>query len=309
MPKRVKDPSETIFFNQKEKDRAFEEERLRNLEKLREKYTPINFESIKEHERSFMANVYMKKQEREKDLKSKMKNLETAYKSQVNIQQPSKAYMSAKEDYTFQRQGGPQSKKIAESMESRERIKKYNEKLRAMNAAETPATQPKDPMKVTKGESVYGRFGREWEKKLHGPDQEQKYLEDVKEKGMEYMKFAKAKAVKKPEGAAATGMEPIKQEEPNYHNKANEIGKEYLKFAKSKAAKHGVDLAPIQGVEVAGLKGDEQAFVKARLGKIDGDLVRIETKVRNKLIDKDSEEVEETYLKNIKAKLDLLAGL
>ena len=289
---------------------------------------PIDFESIKEHERSFLANAYMKKQQRENDLKNKMKSLEQAYRPQMSQANLSKAYIAVKEEYANTRLANPQSKKIAESMQSRERIKKYNEKLRAMNSIEDrfredvgPGNFPaaKESASITGGlqaraETDYGRFGKEWNKKLNRYDDEQKQLEIIKEKGMEYMNYAKSKAGKKDdktieEKAAEEGEERRKEA-----LKSNEIGKDYLKFAKSKAAKPrettGSDFPLAKGQNIPKeYKGEEKAYMKAKLDKMDTDVLMMEAKVRNKIINKDSVEIENAYLKNIKAKLTLLEQL
>lgn len=62
------------------------------LERMKEKFEPINFEDIKRHERQFMADVYMRKQHKEKETKEKFKEVENIYKG-------SKMYSKARDDY------------------------------------------------------------------------------------------------------------------------------------------------------------------------------------------------------------------
>lgn len=312
-----KNPTEGIFFGQKEKDKYYEDERQRNLEKIREKYTPMDFSAIKEHEQSFLANAYMKKQQREQELKSKMKSIESAYKPQLSQANLTKGYKVAREDYLNNRHANPQSKKIAESMESRDRIKKYNDKLRLMNAMEEPpasvlTVQGQSKLNsgtASRNETGYGRFGREWTRKIHQHEEDQKQLEVAKEKGMEYLRFGKSKALKKDERTLEEKMKEEAEEKRKETVKTQEIGREYLKFARSKAAKDKVNPIdmPVGTRDSSNpLRGEEKAFVRARLEKMDGDILKMESKIRNKMIAKDSVEIETAYLNNIKAKLSLL---
>jgi hypothetical protein len=303
-----------------------EEERIKNIEKMKERYLPMDFAAIKEHERSFLVNAYMKKQQREAELKNKMKSLEQAYKPQLSQANLSKAYQHVKEEYAANRKAPLQAKRIAESLESRERIKKYNEKLRALNSLEDrykpdlgTGQHSQSKMQTStaglgsRSETDYGRFGKEWNRKLHRHEDEMRQLEAIKEVGMEYLNYGKSKAGRKDDKTvddkAAEEIEAKKKEA----HKAQEIGKEYLKFAKSKAAKNkdGVsEIAPLINHNISKeLKGDEKAYVKARLDKMDSDVQMIEAKVRNKMISKDSIEIENAYLKNIKAKLSILEEL
>lgn len=293
-----------------------DEERAKNLEKLKERYMPMDFASIKEHERSFLVNAYMKKQQRETELKNKMKSLEQAYKPQLSQANLSKAYAAAKEEYINSRKHNPQSKKVAESLQSRERIKKYNEKLRAMNQVEEnlkPDIHLQSNLNQGgRSETDYGRFGKEWTRKLHQHEEEQKQIEAAKEKGLEYLNFGKSKAGRREEKGIDEREAELIEEKRKAMLKANEIGKDYLKFAKSKAAKQkeGSDLPSVLSHNISkDYKGEEKAFVKARLDKMDSDVMMIEAKVRNKMISKDSVEIENAYLKNIKAKLSILEEL
>lgn len=316
-----KNHTQVTLLTNAEKDLKFDEERRKNLEKLREKYMPIDFNAIKEHERSFLANAYMKKQQRDQDLKSKLKSMESAYKPQMSQTNLSKAYVAAREEYHNSRHTNNHSKRIAESMESRDRIKKYNEKLRMMNAIEenigngaASHVQSKLPgPPLSKAETGYGRFGKEWTKKINKHEDDQKQLEAIKEKGMEYLRFGKSKALKKDEKTIEEKIQEETEEKKKEAQKSLEIGKEYLKFAKSKAVKGKGLVSEHPGigsdVQLLNMKGDEKAFVKARLEKMDGDIHMIEAKIRNKMISKDSIELENAYLKNIKAKLDLLEEL
>lgn len=287
---------------------------------MREKYTPIDFSAIKEHEQSFLANAYMKKQQRDQELKSKMKSIETAYKPQLSQANLTKGYQAAKETYMHNRHSNQQSKKIAESMESRDRIKKYNDKLRLMNAIDdNPASiisQGQSKLVssgASRNDTGYGRFGREWNKKIHQHEDEQKQIEASREIGMEYLRFGKSRASKKDE---RNNEEKIKEEDEEKKKdtvKSQDIGKEYLKFAKSKAAKDKVNIADLTNACHSSsnqqMKGEDKAFVRARLVKMDDDLLKMESKARNKMIAKDSIEIESAYLINIKAKLSLLEEL
>lgn len=331
-PKRKSQPragGDSVFFNQPLKDKAQEEERLKNLEKMKEKYMPINFDAIKEHERAFLANAYIKKQQRESELKTKIKTQESTYKLNGPAIQPTKAYLNAKEEYNNMRQQTGPSKKILESMESRERIRKYNEKLRSMNAEEAQKDSViRDPLKTgsvsTKGESVYGRFGKEWEKKLNQVEDEQRYLEEVKEKGMEYLRHAKTKAAKGEQlgplgglgaGAKAASVGDVTRSSkvgtaPEMERQAKEkkIGQEYLKYAKSKGLKKKEE-KDVDGVmigEGGARSNEEKLFMKAKVEKMDNDINMLEAKMKNKLMSKDDIAMEDAYIKGIKAKLLML---
>lgn len=282
----------------------------------------MDFSSIKEHETSFLANAYVKKQQREQELKSKMKSLESAYKPQLSQANLTKGYVAARDEYMSNRHTNHQGKKIAESMQSRDRIKKYNDKLRLMNAMDDGQIahveqRSHSQSKLTSGgasrnETGYGRFGKEWTRKINQHEEDQKQLEAIKEKGMEYMKFGKSKALKKDEAPAEDKMKQEDEAKRKEIQRTQEIGKEYLKFARSKAAKdkpsQGIDFPVVSGYDQSShqLRGDEKAFVRARLEKMDDDIHMMEAKVRNKMINKDSIEIENAYLKNIKAKLSLL---
>lgn len=306
-----------------------EEERIKNIEKMKERYLPMDFAAIKEHERAFLVNAYMKKQQRETELKNKIKSLEQAYKPQLSQVNLSKAYQSVKEEYAANRKLPPQAKRIAESLESRERIKKYNEKLRALNSMEErykpdlgmgPTAQNSQSKLQTsttglgsRSETDYGRFGKEWNRKLHRHEDEIKQLEAIKEVGMEYLNYGKSKAGRKEEKKSDDRVNEEIEAKKKEAQKAQEIGKEYLRFAKSKAAKHkdgASEIAPLVSHNISKeLKGDEKAYVKARLDKMDTDVMMIEAKMRNNMISKDSVEIENAYLKNIKAKLSILEEL
>lgn len=161
-----------------------------------------------------------------------------------------------------------------------------------------------------KGESVYGRFGKEWEKKLNQQEVEKKYLDEVKEKGNEYMKFGKSKASKKDERVIEDKFKEEDEEAIKEARKSMEIGKDYLKYAKSKAQKKdiGGDSNELARISQAGtaFKQEDKLLVMSKLGKMESEISMMEAKVRNKVIDKDSKEIENAYLKNIKAKLSLL---
>lgn len=283
------------------------QEKQRIIEKLRDKYLPLDFESIKEHERTFLANAYIKKAQREQELKQKLKQQETSYKL-PQVSGATKTYQAAKEEYHERRANGSvlANKKQLESVESRERMKKYTEKLRTMNLLDERAQLSKLSGSVngqpptagnTKGESVYGRFGREWEKKLNQDASEKKYMEEMREKGMEYLQVAKSKASKKesvvdehpPEPAAPTPHEQAKQQ--------REKGNEYLKFARSMAAK----------AKEAPLASDgSRAAVLSRVERTEAEVMSMERRAKLVPGTKDGREVEDAYLKSIKAKLELL---
>ena len=289
------------------------DEQQKILERMKEKFEPINFEDIKRHERQFMADVYMRKQLKEKEAKEKFKEVENIYKG-------SKMYSKAREDYIQSRQPIIPAK-LHEGQETRERIKKYTEKIRLMNQVEdrvsgsvngllAPMGQTASSGNVSKkGESVYGRFGKEWEKKLNQQELEKKYLDEVKEKGNEYMKYGKSKASKKDERVIEEKFKE-EEEEAKKQAKSIEIGMDYLKYAKSKAQKKdsNLDSNDLARISQAGsaFKQEDKLLVMSKLGKMESDISMMEAKVRNKVIDKDSKEIENAYLKNIKAKLSLL---
>lgn len=288
------------------------DERERQLEYMKAKYNPIDFESIKRHEQAFMAEVYIRKQQKELEAKEKRREADNIYKT-------GKAYQQAQEEYKNQRNSMQHLQKRIDGLDQRDRIRKYTEKLKTIQNTEErvngstasivgPLTKKVGMSNIKPDNSVYGRFGKQWEKKLNQVEDEKKYLEEVKEKGNEYMKFSKSKTVK---GDTKTHAE-IKQHQEEEERirqarKSQEIGKEYLKFAKAKASKNHVTEAndlilPGHGA----LKNEEKAAVLARLGKMESDIHMIEAKVRNKALDKDSKQIEDVYLKNIKAKLSLL---
>ena len=281
---------------------------------MKEKFEPINFEDIKRHERQFMADVYMRKQHKEKETKEKFKEVENIYKG-------SKMYSKARDDYMQSRQPTVHVK-LQEGQDTRDRIKKYTEKIRLKNQAEervsgsingllAPMGQTASSSNISKkGESVYGRFGKEWEKKLNQQEVEKKYLDEVKEKGNEYMKFGKSKASKKDERVIEEKFKEEDEEAIKEARKSMEIGKDYLKYAKSKAQKKdiGGDTNQLARISQAGtaFKQEDKLLVMSKLGKMESEISMMEAKVRNKVIDKDSKEIENAYLKNIKAKLSLL---
>ncbi len=289
------------------------EERERQLEHMKAKFNPIDFGSIKRHEQAFMAEVYMRKQQKELEAKEKRKEVENIYKG-------SKTYQQVQEEFKNQRNSMQHMQKRVDGLEQRERIKKYTEKLKTIQNTEervngsTASIVNQLPKKAAPGakadNSVYGRFGKQWEKKLNQIEDERKYLEEVKEKGNEYMKFSKSKIAK----SSIKNQAELKQHEEDERirqtRKSQEVGNEYMKFAKAMAAKNQVSetnelIIPGQG----GLKHEEKAAVLAKLEKMESDIHMIEAKVRNKAMDKDSSQIEEVYLKNIRAKLSLLEDI
>lgn len=291
---------------------------MKQVELMKQKHLPMDFASIKEHERSFLVNAYMRKQQRDAELKSKLKSLEQAYRPQIGQATQGKSYAAAKEEYEQTRKANPHAQKIAESLQSRERVKKYTEKLRAMNMVDEHL-RPDLPSKILgpvngKTESEYGRFGKEWNRKLNQHHDELKQIEAIKEKGMEYLNYGKSKAGRKDLKTVEEKEAEEFEERKKAVTKAQEIGKDYLKFAKNMAAKTreggGVEIPSVLNHNISKeLKGDDKAFVRARLDKMDTDVMMMEAKVRNKMINKDSIEVENAYLKNIKAKLSILEEL
>jgi hypothetical protein len=296
------------------KDRELQEKQ-KIMEKLRDKYLPLDFESIKEHERTFLANAYVKKAQREQELKQKLKQQELAYKL-PQVSGATKTYQAMKEEYHERRGNGSTlvNKKQLESMESRERMKKYTEKLRTMNLLDervqlarlsgaVNGQLPSNTPTSSKGESVYGRFGREWEKKLNQDANERKYQEEVREKGNEYLQIAKSKASKK-ESVIVEESPPLPTE-PTPHEQAKlqrEKGNEYLKFARSMAAKQR-DTPHLPNNE------SSRAAVLSRVERTEAEVMSMERKVKLNPQTKDGREVEDAYLKSIKAKLDLLDAI
>lgn len=288
------------------------QEKQKIIEKLRDKYLPLDFESIKEHERTFLANAYIKKAQREQELKQKLKQQESSYKL-PQVSGATKTYQAAKEEYLERRANGAAvaNKKQLESVESRERMKKYTEKLRTMSLLDERAQLSKLAGSVNgqpptnasnKGESVYGRFGREWEKKLNQDASEKKYLEEMREKGLEYLQVAKSKAAKKEffSGASAIDERPPEPQEPTPHEQAKQQrdkGNEYLKFARSMAAKGKAQPSPADG---------SRAAVLSRVERTEAEVLSMERKVKMGAGGKDGREVEDAYLNSIKAKLQLL---
>lgn len=262
----------------------------------------MDFEEIKEHEAAYVANSIVKKAQRSEDIRSKIKQAESAYK----LPPISKAYDQAKEQMSQQRLN-PNSK-LMTSQETRQRIKKYDEKIKQLRQLEEKPPRPEFKGKLSgtgTGESVYGRFGKQWERTLNQHELDAKYKTEVKEKGSEYLQFSKQMKSSKGAPNEERREEPEEeqerlQKELNTRNQAK--GMEYLRHARAMASKKAVSG---DKPKVGGSEGKE--LVRVRLSRMDQELGMIEAAERNRA--GQGRDMDQVYLQNIKAKLALLEDI
>lgn len=265
---------------------------------IKAKMMPMDFEAIKEHENAFMANVYMKKQQREEEFKAKLRSLDvTARRQQATV---SRTYEEVKREFVDQRRS--QEKRQLEAYENRQKLRKYNEKVQVLSqerlrrSSNPPQNELPDKLRK-QPESVYGRFGKEWDKKLHQFEAEKKYKEELKEKGNEYMGFARH-VTKNPKQQKEDQERKLAQEREAKQiaiEKDRKIGREYLSYSKSQASK--LKRPPQPDTTFSG-GGSQQA-----IHNLDS-----RDKVSKDFKDP-SQADEDKYLEEIKTKLDLLKNL
>ena len=176
------------------------------IERMKAKLVPIDFKSIEQHDRSYLANLYrLNKQRATVD-----RHVYT-----------SKTYDRVREEFFQQRlsRGDPAEDKA-------QRAKLYSEKLKLVHQLDPPHPQP-----ATSEPRLYGRFDREWHKKLHEQEEALSHHKSVLDVGNRYL--ALSKAAKKKPGDAGPVPPPGDPEPKPAENK----GLEYLRHARSMAKK------------------------------------------------------------------------
>jgi hypothetical protein len=195
------------------------------IERLKSKLVPIDFKSIEQHDRSYLANLYIK--QREKELERINKQRSTVDRHVFT----SKTYDRVREEYLQNRQSRGEP-----SEDRAQRVKVFSEKLKVMQQLE-----PQAPGQSASETHLYGRFDREWQKKLGEQDEAASHHKSVLDVGNRYMRQSKA-AAKKPGEA---GPLPAPAEPKAAENK----GLEYLRHARSLAKKQpDADRAEIEAI-------------------------------------------------------------
>lgn len=185
------------------------------IERMKSKLVPIDFKSIEQHDRAYLANLYIKQREKELDRINKQRSTVDRHVY------TSKTYDRVREEYLHQRQsrGEPADDKA-------QRVKLYSEKLKLVHQLDPPC-----PQQASSETRLYGRFDREWHKKLREQEDALSHHKSVLDVGNRYL--AHSKAVKKKPGEAPPAPFVGEPEAKAADNK----GLEYLRHARSMAKK------------------------------------------------------------------------
>lgn len=187
------------------------------IDRMKSKLVPIDFKSIDQHDRSYLANMYIKQREKELDRINKQRS---AVDRHVYT---SKTYDRVRDEYIQNRQSRGD---LGE--DKTQRMKLYSDKLKLIQQLD-----PQAPPPSSSETHLYGRFDREWHKKLNEQEEGATHHKSVLDIGNRYMSLGKAAAAKK-----STASDPAPQraeaEEPK---PAENKGQEYLKHARSMAKK------------------------------------------------------------------------
>ena len=76
-----------------------DEHNLRRLRQLKIERKPMDFDKLKKHEESFLANVYIQREEKNKEMKDKLEKLQNSYE----VKFKSKKYMEFSDHYMADR--------------------------------------------------------------------------------------------------------------------------------------------------------------------------------------------------------------
>jgi hypothetical protein len=182
------------------------------IERMKSKLVPIDFKSIEQHDRSYLANLYIKQREKELDRINKQRSTVDRHVY------TSKTYDRMRGEYLQQRQsrGEPAEDKA-------QRMKLYSEKLKVVQQLDPLA----GPVPTASEPHLYGRFDREWQKKLLEREETGSHHKSVLDVGNRYMQEARL-AKKQAEAPPQAPAEPRPPE-----NK----GLEYLRHARSMGKK------------------------------------------------------------------------
>lgn len=163
-------------------------ERKWRLKKIKKEHLPIDYKKLREHELSFLAKIYEKKEKKKEEMKKNLieleKNYQVAYKS--------KKYMQFRGSYSQDRNNVRIS--IDKSHKDREMSKKYGEKIRELNL---PAIEKGNMLeqleqrfpKEGKGHDTwfYGRFGEKVWNRNKGIQKDSEIMKVRMERGNQCM--------------------------------------------------------------------------------------------------------------------------
>ena len=167
-----------------------DEHNLRRLRQLKIERKPMDFDKLKKHEESFLANVYIQREEKNKEMKDKLEKLQNSYE----VKFKSKKYMEFSDHYMADRNHFTLEKEKNYKLHSS--AKTYGKKVTEItNSVRNVQNKGVDNRFPKAGKEYmqwfYGRFGNkvffETEDTIRS-----KNLNSIRyEKGLEYLSVAK----------------------------------------------------------------------------------------------------------------------
>lgn len=165
-------------------------EKAKALKSIKEQHRPLDFDKLKQHERSYMAEMYLKKEQKKEELTQNLKKLSKSY----DVKYKSKKYNEIKDQYMFERNQTVNKKEDFKSLKNV--AKKYaqkvteqsgSDKLKLMTDMNTKFPDTGDGH--TKW--FYGRFAKNILEKSLDIDNNKKLPKQRKLKGQEYLNYSK----------------------------------------------------------------------------------------------------------------------
>ena len=156
--------TQTFFYNLKAKKKHNEkfysdDSNLKRLREIKLERRPIDFENLKKHEQSFLAELYVKKEKRTQKMQDMIKNLQSSYE----IDFKSKRYQDHEKNYMGERDCVlKQKEKYAKTMDIKKKYaKKAYEISNSERASQDQEVRERFPM-IGKDHMrwFYGRFGK-----------------------------------------------------------------------------------------------------------------------------------------------------
>ena len=332
--------TENFFFKLKNKDdkKTYTKREMEvqyELEKIKKAHKPMDYKKLKKHETSFMAEMMIRRKQRQEEMAENLKKLESSYK----ISFKSKVHDNFENSYIDNRYFF--KKKRDKSSANRDHSRNYSEKIKEMNILEpdninVQKSQEKKYVKegVENKEWFYGRFGkREWKDECER-NVLPKYMTNRQEVGNSFMDFNKSHRLKGEElnkSIEQKRLEKKKEKEQFILKKSRDKNYDYLNSVKRQNRENFRDfsnrlpLANSQDIKtlVSGRRKPMQDCMKSlcldRIKKFDEATERKEERIRLK-VDKSAfvtrsqsfdvgEKIEDYYIESIKAKLSLLDEL